>query len=288
MSMMRMSVSDWIKVRDNPIQRDTERHAQQAKHLLTPLPIHAIVFAAKLPNGDLVKLDGHTRALLWKRNQVKHPPHVDVNVIQVDSVQEAQDLYKTLDSKDAVETASDKVTGGLSLIKLEPQSSLVATGNLTTALRLAWRGLTGISQFDSKHDIYEIVQEFTPELTMLDAFGLKVGDVKASMIGAFLLTYRKHGDKILPFWRAFFGNAGIKRDGKMDAVQALTECCLSRKKNYGGSASIDLCSRSLRAAEKWLADEWLTNYPNPMEVSNYAAPKKAVFSLVKKGARAGT
>ncbi len=282
MSTIQMSVSDWIKVRDNPIQRDTERHAAKAKHLLTPLPIHAITFAAKLPNGELVKLDGHTRALLWKRNQVRHPHKVIVNIIDVESVDEARALYKTLDAKEAVETASDKVTGGYNLIQFSPESSLLGTGNLTTAFRLAWRGLTGLTLDQiNRTDIYDIIREFTPELAILDTFGLKSGDVKAAIVGAFFLTYRKHGDKVLPFWRAFFGNAGVKHAGKMDAVQALTELCLSRKKNYGGSASIDLCSRALRAVEKWFADEMMAGYPSPMEISNYAERKSATFQLTK-------
>ena len=70
MTVRKMTVAEWIKVEDNPIQRDTEHHAAKAKHLLTPLPSHAFVFACELPNGKLIKLDGHTRALLWQRGQV--------------------------------------------------------------------------------------------------------------------------------------------------------------------------------------------------------------------------
>ena len=70
MPTIRMSVDEWIKVKANPRQRDTEKHAAKAKHLLTPSPDHAHVSAARLPNETLVKLDGHTRALLWKRGTV--------------------------------------------------------------------------------------------------------------------------------------------------------------------------------------------------------------------------
>ena len=138
MYLKTMSVSQWIAVPDCPIQRDTERHASKAKHLLKPLDIHAVTFAAELPDGSLVKLDGHTRALLWKRNQVRHPPEVRVNVIPVKNIAEANVLYGTLDSKDALETASDKISGGFHAIEFQPKSGLLIAGGLANALRLCW------------------------------------------------------------------------------------------------------------------------------------------------------
>lgn len=283
MSTVSMSVSDWIKVRDNPIQRDTERHAAKAKHLLTPLPIHAITFAAKLPNGDLVKLDGHTRALLWKRNQVKHPPKVEVNVIQVDDLEGAKALYRTLDSKEALEGFADKVSGGYRLMKFEPKSGLLKSGNITVALRLAWRGLMGLGDHPGRNvDIYQAIEEFIPELSIIDSLELRQGDINGALLAAMMLTYRKYGDKVLAFWRAYAADAGTKMDGEMDAIQALRECVLSRKKLYGGSATEDMCGRGLRAVEKWLCDESLRAYPKPISISNYAERKPATFQLIKK------
>ncbi len=75
-TVKKMLVEDWIKVTPNPIQRDTEKHAAKAKHLLTPHPTHSVVHAAELPNGKLIKLDGHTRALIWKRKDVVPPVQV--------------------------------------------------------------------------------------------------------------------------------------------------------------------------------------------------------------------
>src|SRR4029077_6653573 len=78
-----MSVADWIQVAPNPRQRDTEKHARKAKHLMTPQPTHRRVSMAMTPDGRKWKLDGHTRALLWSRNQVERPESLNVSVFTV-------------------------------------------------------------------------------------------------------------------------------------------------------------------------------------------------------------
>lgn len=63
----KMSLHQWLQVPDNPRQRDTIRHATKAAkdHLSEPSLTHLEVSAAELPNGELLKLDGHTRSYLW-------------------------------------------------------------------------------------------------------------------------------------------------------------------------------------------------------------------------------
>lgn len=266
--LKKMTVKEWIAVQDNPIQRDTERHAARAKHLLAPLPIHAIVYAAELPNGQLVKLDGHTRALLWKRNQVRQPPEVLVNILAVKSMDEAKDLYKTLDNKVAVETSQDIISGALHGISFVPESSLLKKGSFTTALRVSYNAVV-LQKIQRQTDIYSIVKFWTPELVALDVLDMHPNDLTTGQVAAFILTYRKHNDRILPFWRAVAGDGGMKIDGKMDGVQALQEFRLSRLKKYGGSAVEDMCSRALTAAEGWLEDKTFTSHPRPTEIAYY-------------------
>lgn len=288
-----MSATDWIGVRDNPIQRDTERHALKAKHLKTPLPIHSIVYAAELPDRSLVKLDGHTRALLWRRNEVKHPPQVTVNVIPVKSMDEAKALYTTLDSSEALETMNDKVSGSFNDLSFEPSSPLLVRGSVVSALRIAWNAAheksvnargKGRGNVKNKVDVYTLVNEFSNEIFALDSFGLRVGQCNAGIVAGFVMSYRKYGEKILPFWRAVFGNAGVRMDGKMDAVQAVVELQLARKgRNAGGSAMIDLASRVLNAVEKYMRDELLTQAPRPMNIDGYIASSNPYYKLLKGG-----
>ena len=140
MKTLSMKVHEWIAVEDNPIQRDTERHAAKAKHLLTPLPTHYFVFAAELPGGTLIKLDGHTRALMWKRGDIPYPldGKVTVGIVPVKTRAEAEVMYKTFDSKDALETMRDKVSGAFNRFGFEPKSALMQQGNIVQGLRIAY------------------------------------------------------------------------------------------------------------------------------------------------------
>lgn len=289
MPIKRMSVSDWIKVQDNPIQRDTERHAAKAKHLLTPLPIHAITYAAELPDGKLVKLDGHTRALLWKRNQVKHPAMVECNLIAVKDIEEAKALYQTLDSKEAVESATDKISGAFGEHNFYPESGLLRGGGISTALRLVWnvlnhRAITGHGTTRLGYNVYEAVREFSNEIFALDAFDIKSGAAPSGIVSAFLLTHRRHGAAIIPFWQAVFADGGTKKDGRMDGVQALNELVLQRKGKFGGTAVADMCCRSVMAAEKWLKEEDFQAIPRPFDLTDYIKGKQPQFQLIKKAA----
>lgn len=290
MPLRKMRVSDWIKVQDNPIQRDTERHAAKAKHLLTPLPIHAIVYAAELPTGKLVKLDGHTRALLWKRNQVQHPPEVECHIIQVSDLDEAKRLYQTLDSKEALETVTDKVSGAFNELNFYPESGLLKRGSISTGLRAAWQiqqGASGIGGWTAKkvnkpYNVYDAVKEFSTELFALDSFETKHFSPTTGIILAFILTARKHGARIMPFWRTIFANGGAKKNGKMDPEQAVIELTLERRgRAHGGSAIIDIASRTVKAAEVWIEGGEFSKLPTPYDLTNYIDGKKPANQLIK-------
>ncbi len=295
----KMLSEDWIKVEDNPIQRDTERHAAKANHLRTPHPTHAFVFAAELPSGKLIKLDGHTRALLWKRKEVTAPMQVTVGIIPVKDRAEAEMLYKDFDSREALETMRDKVSGAFNRHDFAPKSGLVAAGNLTSALRIAYGVLTGgtvkrgasggsgnageASRKLRKTDVYDMIDEFSYELHALDGFGLRQGFVPGGVVGAFLLSYRRYGHKITPFWQGVFANTGDKIGGNMDAIQATYELILGRRRKYGGSAAADLCARCLWAVEKWMKDEPLSSMPRPMDTLGYLVGcEKPPERLIKK------
>ena len=301
MRTIRMSVKDWIgKVKDNPIQRDTERHAAKAKHLLEPNSTHAAVSAAELPNGKLVKLDGHTRALLWQRGQVEAPHELHVNVFPVASLAEAEELYKTFDSKDALENQRDKISGAFRRYNFVPQSGFLKGGSITSGLRIAYAVLKGFSANSANADsgrtptpsraavvhadTYTMVSEFAPELMSLDAF-LVTGNppkIHSGTLAAFLLSYRKYGHKVTPFWQGVFGGGGSKIAGEMDAIQALCELILSRRGRSGAGNAVDMCNRALTAVEKFLEGETLHAIPRPMDTTGYLnGAEKPTERLIK-------
>ena len=296
-----MDVSEWIAVPDNPIQRDTERHARRAKHLHAPKPTHWICFACQFPDKSLVKLDGHTRALLWKRKEIPEPRtgHLEVHCIPVKNMDECIELYRTFDTKEALETVPDKVSGGFHRLNFHPQSSLLQRGSIASALKVCWnvwKGRGPMSQAVQKageklkdFDIYEAIEEFSPELFALDSFILDHKAIQSGLVAAYILTNRKHGMKVMPFWIGVFGDGGEKVSGRMDGIQAVNEMVLARKgKPYAGqSAILDLCTRTVMACEKWLNNETLTTMPRPMDLRGYIAgvqPSVRLIKCAEKGA----
>ena len=309
----KMMTEDWIAVEDNPIQRDTERHAEKARHLHTAHPTHSVVHAAELPSGKLVKLDGHTRALMWKRKDIPAPTQVVVVIYPVKDRSEAEQLYKDFDSKDAMETTRHKVEGAYNKHNFDPQSPLLQTGNIVQGLRLAYGVLIGgtVKTFgagggapnqadrDKKKDkrtdrqiatsnaeVYTLINEFSYELHMLDGFGLRQGQITSGIIGAFIVSARRYGHKVTPFWTGVFGDGGTRHNGKMDGIQAVHELLLSSKGKSGRLHIADIAARALSALEKWLADETLSKKPSPLDTLGYLAgyekPNERLIKSVDK------
>lgn len=282
MASITMSPAEWIAVDDNPIQRDTERHAARADHLKTFHPTHAHVSAAKLPSGRLVKLDGHTRALMWKRGDVHPPKAVEVTVYSVKSLDDAKEFYKTFDNKRALETATDMVSGAFRALGFEPQSGLLSAGSISSSLRLAWRVVHGWAKDDQPTDIYEAINEFAAEILALDELGFRKGRFPLGAIAAFLITYRKHDNKVIAFWRALAEGAGQKTGRGMDGVQAVHELMLSSRGAHGGSVQSDLCAKVVTGVEKFLDDETINSYLRATDLATYFGSKaQKKFRLVR-------
>lgn len=313
----KMMLEDWIAVEDNPIQRDTERHAARAKHLQTPHPTHSIVHAAELPSGKLIKLDGHTRALLWRRKEIPAPVQVLAILYPVKDRDEAEKLYMDFDSKDALETTRHKVEGAYGKHNFDPQSGLLQMGSIVQGLRMAYGVLLGGSvktaaaggahtkgsqEKDRRSEkqvavanatVYQMIDEFSYELHMLDGFGLRQGQITSGVIAAFVVSARKYGHKVTPFWQGVFGDGGSRTGGQMDGVQAVHELILSTKGKSGRMHIADTAARCLNALEKWLKDEWLGAPPRPIDTTGYLVghekPNERLIKAVDKhrlGARA--
>lgn len=302
----KMLTKDWISVTPCPIQRDTLRHATKAKHLHTPHPTHSVVHAAELPDNRLIKLDGHTRALLWERKEIEVPLQVTVVIYDAANMEAVERLYKDFDSKDALETTRDKVSGAYNKHNFDPQSALLQYGHIVQGLRLAYgvllggtvktsaaggpaaRGAKGKDRRSDKQvktqtaDIYVMLDEFSYELHALDGFGLRQGQITNGIIGAFLLSYRKYGHKVTPFWQGVFANTGSKIGGQMDAIQALSELMLATRGYNNKMKTADIAARALQAVEKYLRDEMLYRIPSPLDSAGYLENhKKPTERLIK-------
>lgn len=249
----KLSIADWINVTDCPIQRNTERHANKArnKHLKNSSMTHLRVSAAKLPNGELFKLDGHTRAYLWQDGSLIPPGHsVEVDVYLVKNLDQVKELYKQFDSRYAAEDAIDRLFGAFRLYNFQPESALIRAGAITSAIGLCTR------KTKENLNIYQTSKPFIPVLRIIDKrmFGYK--PFPTGVLAAMLMTVCEHGETAMPFWERYHNDEGYKMGKEKDPVQALTEVVASFRASHkigtGEGAYKELCGKAIST---FLADQ---------------------------------
>lgn len=254
---MTMTCGEWFAVPANPIQRDTEKHATKAKggHLAFSIPAHAIVTAAMLPDGSMVKIDGHSRAFLWSNGDLAPPRSLCVNVLPVANIEEAVFLYKTYDSQSAVETGADRIAGAFRLADLSAQSDAVVRGGITGALSLL---LDPGQSREMRSNIYDAVGEWKAEITLLDGLTVTRSKFPSFIVAAALATFRVRGKRVARFWTSYSGGNGTKIDGESDGIQALEGLRLTLR---GKGQSVDLnrmnAGKAVYCCEAWLQDRSL-------------------------------
>jgi hypothetical protein len=258
-----MTTDEWAQIQDNPRQRDTEGRAEKSKHLLKPSKDHAVVAAARLPNGELTKLDGHTRSLMWQRGDVDKPEKLNVVVYDVHSIEEAKELYTHYDSQAAVEKAADRVYGGLRESGIGAVSDIVRNGLIANAINIVSRNI------GMKGREYEVMRTISASIAFLDTLNLRRGMLPTGIVGAILLTHHKHGTKAERFWRAVLADRGTKANGQMDGIQAAHEVIVWARGRYGGGQNEKVCRRAITAFEKWSVGESLQRLPRPLNMKGY-------------------
>lgn len=262
-----MTVDDWIKIPDCPIQRDTERHAKKAltAHLSSSSPTQSRVACAEFPGGMRIKLDGHTRAYLWQKNLLARPFRVNVDVYPVKLMSEVLDLYKHFDNAQAAENAPDRLSGAYRLHGIAPKSRLLQSGGITSALKI----IEG-----ERLPIYDSVQRWKSELLWLDELpGASPESLPSPLIVAALLTYRKRGRRVTPFWQAYIDDTGNRIDGKSDGVDALkrlVDDLRGRRALTTGRFNIESsASKAISCVEAWIAGRTYSGGIKPTDLRSY-------------------
>ena len=202
---IKMSIDEWIHIEDNPIQRNTEKHARIAirKHLRRSALTHQEVSAVKIIDSDAVyKLDGHTRAYLWKyRSLVPNFKEVNVTLYIVKEKQHVFDLYKQFDNLYAAEDVKQKLSGIYHLYQLRPESQLIRQGALVSALKYIYT--TSMNTPLTSVDIYNVAPPFLALLMQIDTCDFNYKKVKGCLLVVLLLSVIIDGDKALTFWRNY-------------------------------------------------------------------------------------
>ncbi len=124
MKVQMMTVDEWNNVTDNPRQRDTERHAKKIMGDFSPwLEQGEIVQAARLPGGNLYKLNGHTRGYGWVNRLIHRPDKIQVEIFEAKDVEEVVKMYHLYDNVRYSESPSDLVSGCFHQLQYKPLSA---------------------------------------------------------------------------------------------------------------------------------------------------------------------
>lgn len=259
MGFRKMTVEQWISIHDNPRQRPTEQHAERAikQHLREYSITQDTVFAAALPGGRLVKLDGHTRAFLWASGQLQKPPCVYVRVYLAANMEEAKELYTHFDSRPATETTREQIGGAMQEAGIEISSGLLKYGAYKSALNKLQAGA---------QTVYQIVAGWRRELQLLDSCGFTKNSLKTGgVLGALILLRTRTAEHVLAFLDRVRGDRGIKAEQGSDAVEMF--CRLNDQAGRGGEAGIyELAGRMVALYDGSLKNRFYKQAPRAADV----------------------
>lgn len=249
-----MSVTEWIGVPDNPMQRPTEERASRARHLDKFTPKHALVEMALLPDGSRFKIDGHTRAYRWSLGDVVDAPEqVLVHVWGCRDLDAVKALYNQTDSQVSVETTQDRIGGAERAAGIVLTSSLLKTHKYANAIRFLYSTIFGEPRggYKTASAMATVIEAFKRELMLLDSVNpTKARFVTGTVEGA-LATFIADGPAALPFWEAYANNQGRRNTQSMDGVQALSEAFASETKRKGRDCDDHLFRKSISAYQAW-------------------------------------
>lgn len=272
-----MTVKQWHKVPENPRQRDTVGRAKRAKHLREYHPTHGIVYAARLKNGVMFKLDGHTRDFLWSAGEVKPPANINVTIFQVETIEDVKSLYEMFDSRKAVKTANDGVCGAFREVGLSPETPWISKGGVSAAIKMARNVTLGKTGSPNGIDIGEAVGVLREEIIQLDSILPKRNKFSTGVVLAALLTFRKDGLEAAMFWRAYNENGGVKdargSDG-VDALSRLHDSMRVAKRLGGGGNVLNIASKALSAYQAYKSVRRVSNLRSVNLVSFLGPQKK--------------
>lgn len=271
-----ITIEELFDIEDCPRQRDTAKRAARAKHLDLLFPTHLVVSIAELPNGRRIKLDCHTRLYKWASGSTPMPERLLAIVFQVDNMEQALALYTHFDNEVAKETAADKVCGAIRQHSIEVASPFLGDGRLGTPVRYMQRalrvaGYPGIPDTKSQEFMYTMIAILAEQIMALDSIDPKANKFRGPLATTFMLAHRKHGDIVIPFFKAVNDNAGAEEDGMFCPLQGVKKV-FNNTSGGGQSEHMVRVGKVLRLMETWLKGKRGLCYkklPNQIEAYAY-------------------
>jgi hypothetical protein len=256
-----MTVGQWAALPDHLRQRDTALQARKAHWELARAARGAAlealrwVVAGEL-DGQLYKVDGNTRGLLWSTGKLPDPGSVFATVYRCRTREELNELYSTFDNPSAAETMFDRVTGAYREQGLTLRSKRLRNGTIVDALSIAVRGVTRAGAAEEL-DIYEAVRIFAPELRALDTANPQPETFHTGIVSAALLSLALDAST-LEFFQRLSHARGSKKDGLLDPIEGILWIIEKIKKHGSGhdkSRQEQLCATTLGAVALWVKGE---------------------------------
>jgi hypothetical protein len=281
---VQMTCPTWIAIPDHPRQRDTRRQAEKGHWELARRATGAVreslrwVIAADF-HGQIFKVQGHARSLLWANGKLVPPDCVFAIVYRCNSWGELLALHSSFDSSGAAESLYDKVSGAYRQHGLTLKSKRLRYGMIVDALWLALRGIARTNAHGPEGgleelDVYDAVGAFKEELLQLDQVNpnpdvFLTGVVAAALLG---LALNAKGQE---FFRLLSANEGSKRGALFDPIEGIRfhiERIKKSRSSWVKSQHEDLCARTLAAYFMWLDGEqsareyWAAEPPPPLDL----------------------
>jgi hypothetical protein len=265
-----MPVDAWIDLPDHPRCRDTARHVRKRQWALLRTARGPVfeslrwVVAAEV-GGEVWKVDGHARALLWERGGLRRPDSVFAKVFRCQSLAELNDLYSTFDHPAAAETLFDRISGAYRQHQLTLKSERLRSGTIADALYIAWRGVPhSIDKGGDEDDvdIYQVVGAFGPELRLLDTVDPQNDLFYTGIVAAALLSLALD-PQLIGYFGRLSRRQGSKREGLLDPVEALLHMISRLKQGRGAwvkAQQEQLCAAALTGAFAWQTGESHPHY----------------------------
>jgi len=232
-----MSVSDFIKIPSNPIQRNVELHGKKASkfHLSSRAVTHAKVSIAVCKNKRW-KLDGHTRSYLWSHSTLEAPKMLSVDIYFVKGIDDAIELYSHFDNSKAAETIPDRLSGALHYMKINNYNKFVLQGaGIVNALRCI---NSATNHYIPYENILKLLLPWYKELKIFAGMHWvsnsshgKPG-VPAAVTLAFFVTVKMYDNDSLGFWDAYYNNTADNslKSGRSGSQAAIDWIISQRKK----------------------------------------------------------
>jgi hypothetical protein len=254
-----MDLGEWIGVPRNPRQRDEIVRIEKGNvaHLLTPDPMHSVVAMAVLPDGSRYKLDGHTRTAVWRLGKVEAPPTLSVDVYECADYGAVLQLYDRFDNSLVAETGTDRVTGAYNQAGISPKSSMLKSGEISTAIRELFHYIHRTSpKKETKNDVInDGILLFADEIKLLDEINPTRARFPGGIVMGALLTLAGEPDTAVEFWTEYAIDNGKKSDGRMDPVQALGENVAREKRRGSRARNTQLLATAVAAVGAYRDDK---------------------------------